>query len=237
MGDYAFICCLDFGAATHLKATKYHGFQGTRLYCPPEWFTHSVYLGFEATVWSLGVVLYSMLNGQLPYLNEKDICTKHLLGPLPKFTDYSNGEIRSIHIPMLSRHLEAEDLIQQCLAYEPFRRVKLDKIRRHKWMATERNFSSWDTMLNEQMRKPPANSVSLEDDLCKESGVDFSIQIPARQDASNDDSPISRQHETVAIFSDRRPSIRYQANTCILQISKRNCSNRTKQLIRSKTAK
>lgn len=88
---------LDFGAATHLKATKYHGFQGTRLYCPPEWFTHSVYLGFEATVWSLGVVLYSMLNGQLPYLNEKDICTKHLLGPLPKFTEYSNGGIRSIH--------------------------------------------------------------------------------------------------------------------------------------------
>lgn len=82
---------VDFGAATYLKTNKYRGFQSTRLYCPPEWFIHSVYLGLEATVWSLGVVAYSMLNGQLPFLNEKDICTKHLMGPLPRFAEYSDG--------------------------------------------------------------------------------------------------------------------------------------------------
>lgn len=26
---------IDFGAATYLKSTKYHGFQGTKLYCSP----------------------------------------------------------------------------------------------------------------------------------------------------------------------------------------------------------
>jgi serine/threonine protein kinase len=93
---------IDFGAATYLKTTKYHGFQGTRLYCPPEWlvfllnlialffsrFLHRVYMGLEATVWSLGIVLHSMLNGQLPFANEDDICTKSVAS---KLANYSNG--------------------------------------------------------------------------------------------------------------------------------------------------
>jgi serine/threonine protein kinase len=61
---------IDFGAATLLNRTRFHDFQGTRLYCPPEWFLHSLYLGREAAVWSLGVLLYNMLNGRLPFLNE-----------------------------------------------------------------------------------------------------------------------------------------------------------------------
>ena len=82
---------IDFGAATLLKQTCYQDFQGsssvtfhfqkrikfpgTRLYCPPEWFLHSLYFAKEAATWSLGVLLYNMLNGRLPFLNEKDICT------------------------------------------------------------------------------------------------------------------------------------------------------------------
>ncbi|VDO09585.1 unnamed protein product, partial [Brugia timori] len=41
---------IDFGAATLLKKNHYTDFQGTRLYCPPEWFLHSMYLGCEAAV-------------------------------------------------------------------------------------------------------------------------------------------------------------------------------------------
>uniref|UniRef100_A0A915D6N9 non-specific serine/threonine protein kinase n=1 Tax=Ditylenchus dipsaci TaxID=166011 RepID=A0A915D6N9_9BILA len=81
---------IDFGAATLLKKTRYHDFQGTRLYCPPEWFLHSLFLGREATIWSLGILLYNMVNGRLPFHNEKDICTAHLLGPLPFFASLSS---------------------------------------------------------------------------------------------------------------------------------------------------
>lgn len=65
---------------------------GTRLYCPPEWFLHSIYLGREAAVWSLGILLYNMLNGRLPFRNEKEICTSHLLGPLPFYAQVSKGQ-------------------------------------------------------------------------------------------------------------------------------------------------
>lgn len=62
---------------------------GTRLYTGPEWFLHNIYLGKEAAVWSLGVLLYNMVNGRLPFQNEKHICTAHLLGPLPFYAEIS----------------------------------------------------------------------------------------------------------------------------------------------------
>lgn len=34
---------------------------------------------------------YNMLNGRLPFRNEKDICTAHLLGPLPYYASLSSG--------------------------------------------------------------------------------------------------------------------------------------------------
>ncbi|KAI6176880.1 Serine/threonine-protein kinase pim-2 [Aphelenchoides bicaudatus] len=218
---------VDFGAATYLKANKYHSFQGTRLYSPPEWFSHSVYLGLEATVWSIGVVLYSMLNGQLPYLNASDICTKHLLGPLPKFINYSDS---------------AEDLIQKCLCYEPFRRIKLDKIRKHTWYTQPIN-STWDEMVTDLLQQndsSPKTTHSTSQGTRKESGVNTSTQIeqPSRQNASNDEQPKSRQQETEAMISNRRMSLKNQANTCILQLQKQNHRERIKsKFVRSKTAK
>ncbi|KAI1721264.1 protein kinase domain-containing protein [Ditylenchus destructor] len=110
---------IDFGAATLLKKTRYHDFQGTRLYCPPEWFLHSVYLGREATIWSLGILLYNMVNGRLPFHNEKDICTAHLLGPLPFFTTLSP---------------EVRDLIEKCVSFDPFARPTLEEVMKHPWM-------------------------------------------------------------------------------------------------------
>uniref|UniRef100_A0A1I8B102 non-specific serine/threonine protein kinase n=1 Tax=Meloidogyne hapla TaxID=6305 RepID=A0A1I8B102_MELHA len=110
---------IDFGAATLLKKSRYQDFQSTRLYCPPEWFLHSLYLGQEATVWSLGVLLYNMLNGRLPFLNERDICTSHLLGPLPFYVPVSR---------------EARELLTQCLNFDPFLRPSLEQLLTHPWL-------------------------------------------------------------------------------------------------------
>ncbi|KAK6745732.1 hypothetical protein RB195_012074 [Necator americanus] len=120
---------IDFGAATVLKKSHYTDFQGTRLYCPPEWFLHSLYLGKEAAVWSLGVLLYNSLNGRLPFKNEKDICTAHLLGPLPFYTSVS---------------AEAKDLIACCLAFDPFSRCSLEEILKHPWVT--KSTGDWLTL-------------------------------------------------------------------------------------------
>uniref|UniRef100_A0A915PHG9 Serine/threonine-protein kinase 1 n=1 Tax=Setaria digitata TaxID=48799 RepID=A0A915PHG9_9BILA len=44
---------VDFGAAALISEACIKEFQGTRSYCPPEWFKRLAYMPLEATVWSL----------------------------------------------------------------------------------------------------------------------------------------------------------------------------------------
>lgn len=43
---------------------------GTWAFCPPEWICEGEYLGYPATVWSLGVLLFNLVCRDLPLHNE-----------------------------------------------------------------------------------------------------------------------------------------------------------------------
>ncbi|MFH4974608.1 hypothetical protein AB6A40_001317 [Gnathostoma spinigerum] len=183
---------IDFGAATLLKNTNYTDFQGTRLYCPPEWFLHSLYLGEEAAVWSLGVLLYNMLNGRLPFRSEKDICTSHLIGPLPFYTPVSDA---------------AKNMIECCLQFNPFERCRLNDLMNHEWLkektfnwfeittsGTEINASEDETKAKEEAidhcsGERPTNVRNVSDSDC-ESGVG------STSDVSSVCSTSSQSHST-----------------------------------------
>jgi serine/threonine protein kinase len=81
---------IDFGAsAIHRNTTDsttptttpphfYTDFHGTRQYKPPEYIKYKKYTAQASTVWALGILLYDMCNGQLPFETEQEILEYNL---------------------------------------------------------------------------------------------------------------------------------------------------------------
>merc|ERR1712130_898513 len=75
---------IDFGSGcfyNHKTQNRkiFGEYRGTRVYSPPEWIQNGEYTGDGLTVWSLGVLLYDMLCGDIPYTTDREICSGKLV--------------------------------------------------------------------------------------------------------------------------------------------------------------
>ncbi|KAK4231061.1 hypothetical protein QBC38DRAFT_451785 [Podospora fimiseda] len=110
----------DFGMAA-LQQNPNHQLQtacGSPHYAAPELLRHQPYKGSAVDIWSMGVILYAMLAGRLPF-DDPDM---NIMLAKAKRADYT-----------MPRHLsiEAQDLIRRILISQPAQRITMKNMWKH----------------------------------------------------------------------------------------------------------
>lgn len=106
---------IDFGSGALLHDGIYTDFGGTNCYAAPEWLTCRRYFGLPQTVWSLGILLYDLVCGDIPFADE----------------------ISTIKCqPQFPNNLSSEciQLIEQCLSIRSSERPTLDQCLQSEWL-------------------------------------------------------------------------------------------------------
>ena len=114
----------DFGISEHVPpGTEFnmHQMKGTPSYSAPEVFSDKPYDIFVADIWSLGVMLYSLMFKRLPYQGK----TLYVL--------QKNIETKEIEFPDESDKALV-DLIRRMMNKNPKQRISLNDIWKHPWM-------------------------------------------------------------------------------------------------------
>ena len=130
---------IDFGSGAFLKSDHYTEFEGTRVYSPPEWVRCSRYLGPEATVWSLGILLYDMVCGDIPFESDEEICNAEITFRNNVSLDCQNLiRYRSSLFRLISAQslqFQYFDCFRSCLKVRPKDRIELEEILSHGWLS------------------------------------------------------------------------------------------------------
>jgi len=108
---------IDFGSASLWTDKVQTQYNGTREYAPPEWFSARKLQADGQTVWSLGILLYSLVCGDIPFQTE--LQTRHSFPAFPDNLGLSQTVI---------------SLIGRCLDKSSSSRISMSELARHPWL-------------------------------------------------------------------------------------------------------
>ena len=115
----------DFGLSKYYKENELLStFCGSPIYASPEMLEGKKYNGTKIDIWGLGISLYIMVCGELPFIVEDENDIKTLINNI------TNG---NYSIPDFLSN-ECKDLIKKMLEINPDKRISLEEIKEHKWV-------------------------------------------------------------------------------------------------------
>ncbi|OHT12820.1 CAMK family protein kinase [Tritrichomonas foetus] len=125
----------DFGLAkSSVKGELFNTLCGTFYYLAPEIIKHEDYDGMKCDIWALGIILYSMIFGTLPWRSTnhqqliEEICRADLAWP---------SDI----------NVEASDIIRRCTMIDPQERPTTEEILNMPWVTSRKIITQNSNML------------------------------------------------------------------------------------------
>lgn len=112
----------DFGLSNMIEPGKLlDSFCGSPLYAAPEILLAERYVGPPIDVWSIGVILYALLCGHLPWNGESQ-------------AEISHNSIKGIYDEPTEISNTGRDIIRKMLNPDPKARITIAGLRKHAWM-------------------------------------------------------------------------------------------------------
>ncbi|XP_062040765.1 MAP/microtubule affinity-regulating kinase 3-like [Lepus europaeus] len=115
----------DFGLSKRLtEGQQLNSLCGSFEYCAPEEFLGKEFDGYKADVWSLGVLLYTMVKGWLPFEGDSFVCLKEAI-------------LAGSYVIPSSISGELEQLLDWLMTCDPAKRPTVADAMGHKWLRME----------------------------------------------------------------------------------------------------
>ena len=111
---------IDFGEEMIVEERPFQEFHGTLVHSPPEWFNSRELAQEPWTVWTLGVLLFTLIFGKYPF-EELEVA---------ETSPFSNPLWNSLK----RKDKNLQTLVHQCLPLNPCERISLSQILQHPWM-------------------------------------------------------------------------------------------------------
>lgn len=166
--DNVKIC--DFGFARYTQKNQYlETFCGSLSYSAPEIIMRKKYTGPETDIWSLGVILYTLLAGEYPFDDDSDVITQRKITQ----ADYQMPYYFSSKL---------SSLIHNMIQIEPSSRLSAEAILHHPWL-TETEDNTLDEGLTPSSSTSSNNSNLSDIDLSPPS-ITFSQVSPVTHEKS-----------------------------------------------------